>query len=103
MSGLWVFLIVVVVFGSVSSVLRAALHRGQRTASERELESLRTRMAEIEGHLGLQQALPAPERQRGGELERRVEALETIVTGADELLEKRLREASHEHAGDSTD
>ena len=94
MSGLWVFLIIAVVFGTIGSVARAAINRGKASAGERELETLRTRVAELEAAHGERPALPPHQEERVGEIEQRVQALETIVTGADELLEQRLREAA---------
>lgn len=96
MSGIWVFLIVAVVFGSITSVVQTALRRGQAGQTQRELEVLRGRIAQLEGRGDTRAALPSHEAYVR-ELERRVEALETIVTGADHALEDRLREAAVQH------
>jgi hypothetical protein len=53
-------------------------------------------VAQLEGGSSSARALPSHE-AHVRELERRVEALETIVTGADHALEDRLREAAVEH------
>ncbi len=94
MSGLWVFLIVTVVFGSMTSVINTAIRRGKDKTGDRELEVLRGRLAQLEGQVEDQPALPPHEEKRVGDLEHRIQALETIVTGADELLEARLRDAA---------
>jgi hypothetical protein len=94
MSGLWVFLIIAVVFGTIGSVARAAINRGKASAAERELESLRTRLAALEAAHGKRPALPPHQENRVGEIEQRLQSLETIITGADELLEQRLREVA---------
>ena len=96
MSGFWIFLIVAVVFGSATSIVQTLLRRGQAGDTSRELEVLRGRVAQLEGGGGAHRALPSHEAYVR-ELERRVEALETIVTGADRVLEDRLREAAVEH------
>jgi len=96
MSGLWVFLIIAVVFGTIGSVARAAISRGKASAAERELESLRVRVAELEAAHGDHPALPPHQEGRVDEIEQRLQSLETIVTGADELLEQRLREAARD-------
>ena len=102
MHGLWVFLTVAVIFGSLSSVIRAGLRRGGSRADARELADLRARVAELEGQVGTRPALPPHDIKRVGELESRIESLETIVTGADELLEKRLRDAARQVADKDT-
>lgn len=96
MSGLFVVIIVAIVFGTLGSVARAAINRGKASAADRELEALRTRVAELEAARGARPALPPHQESRVTEIEQRLQALETIVTGADELLEARLREVARE-------
>lgn len=96
MGGLWGFLIVAVIFGTIASVARAAINRGKANAPARELEQLKTRIAELEAARAERPALPPHQEGRVGELEQRVQALETIVTGADEMLEERLRAVAKE-------
>lgn len=96
MHGLWVFLIVAVVFGSVSSVLRAAISRGKNTSGSGELYALRERVAELEAQQKKFVAMLPAHGSGQNDFEQRLQALETIVTAADERLEKSLREVAQQ-------
>lgn len=94
MHGLWVFLIVAVLAGTLSSVAKSLFGRPRSRHAAHELNELRARLAELEGQVGERPLLPPHTQKRVDNLEQRVQNLETIVTGADELLENRLREAA---------
>jgi hypothetical protein len=97
MHGFWIFLIVAVVFGSVTSVLRAALTRGKNSGSSGELYALRERMAELEAQQKKVMALlPAHDKDKRDDYEQRLQTLETIVTAADKSFENNLREVAQQ-------
>ena len=87
-------LIVAIVFGSITSIVLTALLRGRITLGSKQFRELSERVAALEA--GRPAALPAHDDSRTRELEQRLQAVETIVTGADELLERRLREAAEQ-------
>lgn len=96
MSGLWTFLIVAVIFGSISSVLNSMIRRRQVRADHELVDDLQQRITQLEGQVQALPALPPHEERRVGEIEGRIQALETIITNADEALEKRFRDAARD-------
>jgi len=97
MTGLWGFLIVAVIFGTIASVVNTAINR-RGAADSKELTALRQRLAELETRVKERPQLPPHVEDEFKEVEQRVQALETIVTGADEQLERRLKEVAQQLA-----
>ena len=94
--GIFEFATVAVVFGTLAGVIRIALLRGRTTVASSQMNELLQRMASLEAAVQRPLALPVPDERRVNDLEHRLQALETIVTGADELLERRLQESAQQ-------
>ncbi len=91
---MWNFLIVAVVFGTLSSILNNLIRRKHSQQDHALVEGLQDKISQLESKLAALPALPAHEQQRVGDIEGRVQALETIITKADEALEQRFHDAA---------
>lgn len=91
---MWNFLIVAVIFGTLSSVLNSLIRRKHSREDHELVEGLQKKIQLLETKLGDLPALPPHEQRRVGDIENRIQALETIITDADEALEKRFHDAA---------
>lgn len=97
---MWMFLAIAVTVSAAMGVLREAiLGRGRRRDTETGLTDLRSRLDMLESRSRETPLLAAPESARMEELEQRIRTLETIITQADELLEKQFHAAARGQTG----